>query len=290
MKKIMFLLVAAVALVVTACSEDETVVNSNENLITELKLDIEGSETRIIGEHVSDEGFKFQWENKDPVYVYPAETGNATKVTFVYDATEKIFKLDTGEDGLVEGEEYYAVCGATGSSDFNSGEVCAKMNLQNHLLANLPMVSDIFTATAGGTFATLHHMAGIVEIPVKGSGEIYDITLSVSGSTDENLCNVFDVTFDVEGKVSTIDKTAATSSRTSMSPTIKPSSSNMLTLSETEQSLFFPALPGTYDNVQIYYSIKNEGGGWSKGNLGTLIVQRGKINKKSTAVTFSLGH
>lgn len=289
MKKIMFLLVAAVALVVTACSEDETVVNSNENLITELKLDIEGSETRIIGEHVSDEGFKFQWENKDPVYVYPAETGNATKVTFVYDATEKIFKLDTGEDGLVEGKEYYAVCGATGSSDFNSGKVCAKMKLMNHLLANLPMVSDIFTATAGGTFATLHHMAGIVEIPVKGSGEIYDITLSVSGSTDENLCNVFDVTFDAEGKVSTIDKTA-TSSRTSMSPTIKPSSSNMLTLSETEQSLFFPALPGTYDNVQIYYSIKNEGGGWSKGNLGTLTVQRGKINKKSTAVTFSLGH
>ena len=289
MKKIMFLLVAAVALVVTACSEDETVVNSNENLITELKLDIEGSETRIIGEHVSDEGFKFQWEKNDPVYVYPAETGNATKVTFVYDATEKIFKLDTGEDGLVEGKEYYAVCGVTGSSDFNSGEVCAKMNLQNHLLANLPMVSDIFTATAGGTFATLHHMAGIVEIPVKGSGEIYDITLSVSGSTDENLCNVFDVTFDAEGKVSTIDKTA-TSSRTSMSPTIKPSSSNMLTLSETEQSLFFPALPGTYDNVQIYYSIKNEGGGWSKNSLGTLTVQRGKINKKSTAVTFSLGH
>lgn len=286
MKKIMFLLVAAVALVVTACSEDETVVNSNENLITELKLDIEGSETRIIGEHVSGEGFKFQWEDKEPVYVYPAETGNATKVTFVYDATEKIFKLDTGEDGLVEGKEYYAVCGATGSSDFNSGEVCAKMNLQNHLLANLPMVSDIFTATAGGTFATLHHMAGIVEIPVKGSGEIYDITLSVSGSTDENLCDVFDVTFDAEGKVSTIDKTA-TSYCTSMNPTINPKSSNMLTLSGTEQSLFFPALPGTYDKVKIYYSIKNAGGGWSTDYLGTLTVQRGKINKKSTAVTFS---
>lgn len=285
MKKIMFLLVAAVALVVTACSEDETVVNSNENLITELKLDIEGSETRIIGEHVSGEGFKFQWEDKEPVYVYPAETGNATKVTFVYDATNKIFKLD-GEGGLVAGNRYYAVCGATGSSDFNSGKVCAKMNLQNHLLANLPMVSDIFTATTGGTFATLHHMAGIVEIPVKGSGEIYDITLSVSGSTDDNLCDVFDVTFDAEGKVSTIDKTA-TSSCTSMKPTINPKSSNMLTLSGTEQSLFFPALPGTYDKVKIYYSIKNAGGGWSTDFLGTLTVQRGKINKKSTAVTFS---
>ena len=61
----------------------------------------------------------------------------------------------------------------------------------------------------------------------------------------------------------------------------------MLTLSETEQSLFFPALPGTYDNVRIQYSIKDMGGGYSKNNLGTLIVQRGKINKKGTAVTIN---
>ena len=285
MKKIMFVLVAALACVVTACSEDEAVVNNNENLITELNLAIEGSDSRLTGEHVPDVGFKFQWENNEPVYVYPAEEGKSTPVMFLYDAEDQIFKLDTDEEvGLVAGKEYYAVCGRMQDSGFNSGKVCAKMQLWNSLLASLPMVSDIFTATADGTFATLHHMAGIVEIPVKGSGEIYDIKLSVSGSTDEKLCNVFDVTFDAEGKVSTIDKTA-TSSCTSMKPTINPNSSNMLTLSETEQSLFFPALPGTYDNVQIYYYIKNEGGGWSKGNLGTLTVQRGKINKKSTAVT-----
>lgn len=285
MKKIMFVLVAALACVVTACSEDEAVVNNNENLITELNLAIEGSDSRLTGEYVPDEGFKFQWEDKDPVYVYPAEIGNDTPVTFVYDAEDQIFKLDTGEEGLVAGNEYYAVCGKMQDSGFNSGKICAKMNLQNHLLANLPMVSDIFTATADGTFATLHHMAGIVEIPVKGSGEIYDIILDVYNSTDENLCNYFDVTFDAEGQVSTIDKTA-TSSCTTMSPTVNPTSSNLLTLSETEQSLFFPALPGTYDNVRIQYSTKDGGAGWSKDGLGTLTVQRGKINKKSVAVTF----
>lgn len=284
MKKIMFVLVAALACVVTACSEDEAVVNNNENLITELNLAIEGSDSRLTGEHVPDVGFKFQWENNELVYVYPAEIGNATKVKFVYDATNKIFKLDTGEEGLVAGKQYYAVCGAIGSSsDFNSDKICAKMNLMNHLLANLPMVSDIFTATADGTFATLHHMAGIVEIPVKDSGEIYNIELNVYYSTtDKNLYKDFDVTFDAEGKVNPIDKTA-TSSCSTMSPTI---SSNMLTLSGTEQSLFFPALPGTYDKVQIDYSIKNIGGGYYKDNLGPLTVQRGKINKKSEAVIF----
>lgn len=287
MKKIMFVLVAALACVVTACSEDEAVVNNNENLITELNLAIEGSDSRLTGEHVPDVGFKFQWQNNDPVYVYPAEEGNSTFVTFVYDATNKIFKLDTGEEGLVAGKQYYAVCGATQTSGFNSDKICAKMNLMNHHIANLPMVSDIFTATADGTFATLHHMAGIVEIPVKGSGEIYDILLYVYESTDKNLCNYFDVTFDAEGKVSsTIDKTA-TSSCTTMNPTVNPTSSNLLTLSETKHSLFFPALPGTYNKVQIQYSIKDVGGGYSTDYLGTLIVQRGKINKKETAVTIN---
>lgn len=285
MKKIMFVLVAALACVVTACSEDEAVVNNNENLITELNLAIEGSDSRLTYEYQSGVGFKFQWENNEPVYVYPAEVGKSTPVTFVYDAEDQIFKLDAG-DGLVEGEQYYAVCGKMQDSGFNSGEICAKMNLQNHLLANLPMVSDIFTATADGTFATLHHMAGIVEIPVKGSGEIYDIKLYVYDSTDKNLYKDFDVTFDAEGKVSTIDKTA-TSDRSSMYPTVNPTSSNMLTLSETEQSLFFPALQGTYDNVQIMYSVKGVGAGYSINNLGTLTVQRGKINKKSVAVTFN---
>lgn len=285
MKKIMFVLVAALACVVTACSEDEAVVNNNENLITELNLAIEGSDSRLTGEYVPDEGFKFQWEDNEPVYVYPAEVGNSTPVEFVYDAEDQIFILGIGEEGLVAGKQYYAVCGATQTSGFNSDKICAKMNLMNHLIANLPMVSDIFTATADGTFATLHHMAGIVEIPVKGSGEIYDIKLDVYNSTDENLCNYFDVNFDAEGQVSTIDKTA-TSSCTTMNPTLNPTSSNMLTLSETEQSLFFPALPGTYDNVRIQYSVKDMGGGWSKDGLGTLIVERGKINKKSVAVTF----
>ena len=208
-------------------------------------------------------------------------------MTFVYDAEEQKFILETDGTGLVEGNEYYAVCGSTQTSDFNSGKICAKMKLWNSLLANLPMVSDIFTATADGTFATLHHMAGIVEIPVKGSGEINTIKLSVYNSTtgDNKLYEDFDVEFGDGGKVGT-----GTITKTSSSSTIESTYfykiDNPLTLSETEQSLFFPALPGTYNNVKVSYNIGNSGGN-SIDIPGTLTVQRGKINKKGTAVTIN---
>jgi len=221
------------------------------------------------------------------VYVYPAKVGESTPVTFVYDAEEQKFILETDGTGLVEGNEYYAVCGSTQTSDFNSGKICAKMKLWNSLLANLPMVSDIFTATADGTFATLHHMAGIVEIPVKGSGEINTIKLSVYNSTtgDNKLYEDFDVEFGDGGKVGT-----GTITKTSSSSTIESTYfykiDNPLTLSETEQSLFFPALPGTYNNVKVSYNIGNSGGN-SIDIPGTLTVQRGKINKKGTAVTIN---
>lgn len=286
MKKIMFVLVAALACVVTACSEDEAVVNNNENLITELNLAIEGSDSRLTYEYQSSVGFKFQWENNEPVYVYPAEEGKSTPVKFVYDATNKIFNLDTGV-GLEPDKQYYAVCGRMQDSGFNSGKVCAKMQLWNSLLASLPMVSDIFTATADGTFATLHHMAGIVEIPVKGSGEINTIKLSVYNSTtgDNKLYEDFDVEFGDGGKVGT-----GTITKTSSSSTIESTSiykkDDPLILSETEQSLFFPALPGKYNNVKVTYYIGNSGGN-SIDVSGTLTVQRGKINKKGTAVTIN---
>ena len=287
MKKIMFVLVAALACVVTACSEDEAVVNNNENLITELNLAIEGSDSRLTGEHVPDVGFKFQWENNEPVYVYPAEEGKSTPVEFVYDEENQIFKLGIGEVGLVAGKQYYAVCGGRQDSGFNSGKVCAKMQLWNSLLANLPMVSDIFTATADGTFATLHHMAGIVEIPVEGSGNINTIKLSVYNSTtgDNKLCEDFDVEFGDDGKVGT-ETITKTSSSSTIESTYFYKIDNPLTLSETEQSLFFPALPGTYNNVEVSYNIGNYGGN-SIDVSGTLTVQRGKINKKGTAVTIN---
>lgn len=283
MKKIMFLLVATTVWMVTACSKDDAVLTDNENLITELKLYIEGSDTRITNEYVPGVGFKFQWEDTDPVYVYPAETGNSSATTFRYNEETETFTLDEGS-ALVAGNKYYAVYGNMQGSGFNSGKICAAMELNNGLLGSITMVSDIFTATAEETFSTLHHMVGIVEIPLKGSIEIYDIKMSIYGSTDPLLYGPFTVEFDGDDKVSTITKTG--SSKSSMQSTVSYKSSSQLSLSETEQSLFFLALPGTYDKVKITYY--HDYGYYETENLSTsLTVQRGKINKKSTAVTIN---
>lgn len=285
MKKFMFLLVATTVWMVTACSKDNSVLTDNENLITELKLYIEGSDTRITNEYVPGVGFKFKWEDDEPVYVYPAEIGNSSATIFRYNKETETFTLDEGS-ALVAGNKYYAVNGDMQDSGFNSGKICAAMELRgNGLLGGIPMVSDIFTATAEGTFTTLHHMVGIVEIPVKGSIEIYNIKMSIYESTDELLYGPFTVEFDGDGKVSTITKTG--SSNTSVESTGKYNNSSRLVLSETDQSLFFPALPGTYNMVKITY-YKDGSGGWETDNLSnSLTVQRGKINKKSTAVTIN---
>lgn len=284
MKKIMFLLVAVIVCMVTACSKDEAVVNNDENLITELKLYIEGSDTRANYEYVTGVGFKFKWEDGEYVYVYPAEIGNSIVTTFRYKAETETFVLYEGS-ALVAGNKYYAVTGQTQESGFfNDGKICAAMELNgNGLLGNIPMVSDIFTATAEGTFATFHHMVGIVEIPVKGNIGVYDINLKIDGSTDAMLYGTFTVEFDGDGKASTITKTAGTGKK-SMQSTVKYGSSSPLVLSETVQSLFYPALPGEYNKVVIDYAKVGIGAGWTTSELGTLRVQRGKINKKSVPV------
>ena len=45
---------------VTACSEDEAVISNNENLIKEISLSIEGSNTRMAYEATA-AGLKFSW-------------------------------------------------------------------------------------------------------------------------------------------------------------------------------------------------------------------------------------
>ena len=77
MKKIMFFMVAALAWVVTACSKDEAVISNNENLIKEISLSIEGSNSRMAYEATA-AGLKFTWADGDPVYVFPAEADNHT--------------------------------------------------------------------------------------------------------------------------------------------------------------------------------------------------------------------
>ena len=203
MKKIMFFMVAALAWVVTACSEDEAVISNNENLIKEISLSIEGSNSRMACEATA-AGLKFTWEDGDPVYVFPAEADNHTEVTFTYDSSTGKF---TSGIGLVAGKEYYAIRGNSQTGDkYNVGGVSAALTLSAvEPLTNLPMVSDIFTATADGTFSTLHHTCGVVEIPFTGTGTLSEVLFNAYNSTEPYVRGNFTVSF-TDDKVSTITK------------------------------------------------------------------------------------
>mgnify|MGYP003299576189 FL=1 len=270
----MFVMVAALAWVVTACSEDEAVISNNENLIKEISLSIEGSDTRMAYEATA-AGLKFSWEDGDPVYVFPAETDNHTQVAFTYDSNTGKFISGTG---LEEGKKYYAIRGNSQIGDkYNVGGVSAALTLSSiGSLTNLPMVSDIFTATADGTFSTLHHTCGVVEIPFTGTGTLDKVQFNAYNSTEPYVRGNFTVSFTDE-KVGTITKGDLSNYKYIYENTTYDTP---LTLTSTPQSLFIPLLPGTYNNVIIY---NNDGVDELAKGL-SVTVERGKVHKKSTAI------
>lgn len=275
MKKIMFFMVAALAWVVTACSEDEAVISNNENLIKEISLSIEGSNTRMAYE-ATDAGLKFTWAHGDPVYVFQAEADNHTEVLFTYDSSAGKFISGTG---LEAGKKYYAVRGSSQIGDkYNVGGVSAALTLSVAVsLESLPMVSDIFTATADGTFSTLHHICGVVEIPFTGTGTLSEVQFNAYNSTDPYVRGDFTVSFTNDDKVGTITKGDMNYYKYIYEYT---TNSTPLTLTAEPKSLFIPLLPGSYDKVTIY---NNDGDDILAENL-SVTVERGKVHLKSTAI------
>ena len=282
MKKMLFLFAAALMMV--ACNNDNEPVVNNDNLINEITLAIEKSETRTVVTNDA-EGMKFEWEKTDVVYVFPAESGNTTNVVFCYDP--ETGKFTSGSASLTEGTKYFAIFGGSQTVNyFNQGGIKAAMQLGAlPLLTNLPMVSDVFTATADGTFATLHHISSVVEIPITGTEgkQIYDIEFNVYNSTsgDKKAAGKADVTFDENGIINGITKGTA---HTPSSTCAQYDESSPLTLSSTPQSIFIPILPGTYNNILIQYKVVG-------GNLESTTMRedeftfvRGKLHKKSSAV------
>lgn len=271
----MFFMVAALAWVVTACSEDEAVINNNENLIKEISLSIEGSNSRMAYEATA-AGLKFTWADGDPVYVFPAEADNHTQVAFTYDSNTGKF---TSGIGLEVGKKYYAIRGNSQIGDYyNVGGISAALTLSAIVsLTNLPMVSDIFTATADGTFSTLHHICGVVEIPFTGTGTLDKVQFNAYNSTEPYVRGNFTVSFTNDEKVGTITKGDMTNYKYIYENTTYDTP---LTLTAEPKSLFIPLLPGTYNNVIIY---NNDGVDKLAEGL-SVTVERGKVHKKSTAI------
>lgn len=271
MKKIMFFVAAAFALVAVGCSKDD-VANEGVEYVSELKLNIGKGDSRVAVTHNPASGLKFAWEDGEEIMVF--ENGNENSLTYyyVYDAASESFKPKYDSYKMVAGKEYFAVNHTRQPSIFLSvedGKSVVKMNIERkepYGLSNIPMITDVFTADANGTIATMHHLVGVVEIPVKlaeGSNvtKVNNFSLYVSGAKlGRNFTATPEAPY-VKSVEEAYDESEIAGCELS---------------TETATSIFIPVLPGEYGegSFNFYYSdestyVKTE----------AMTVKRGMITK-----------
>ena len=282
MKKIMFFVAAAFALVAVGCSKDD-VANEGVEYVSELKLNFGKGDSRVAVTHNPASGLKFAWEDGEEIEVY--ENGNENSLTYyyVYDAATESFKPQSDSYKMVVGKEYFAVNHTRQTSIFLSvedGKSVVKMNIERkepYGLSNIPMITDVFTADANGTIATMHHLVGVVEIPVKlaeGSNvtKVNEFSLYVSGA---KLGRDFTATPEAP-YVKSVEEAYDAS---------KIAGCELST--ETATSIFIPVLPGEYGQGSLNLvcdefatSIDIEAVNVKRGMI-TKVTEKTKLLKKS---------
>lgn len=272
MKKLMFLFAAA--LIMVACNNEEVVTNDDVQYVSELKLNFGGGDSRVDATH-SAVGLKFAWEEGDVIRVY--KDGDPTAITFYYnyDKNSESFKPMDESYKMEVGQKYFAVRGQRSTNiplSLVDGNIVVKMNSEadGFGLPAIPMITDVFTAKSNGTIATMHHLMGVVEIPVK---------LDASSTKEE--AKQFKL-YSNGGKLAR-DFTAKPKSPylndVSEAYTTAVSEEKTYVLSKDEAtSVFIPVLPGTHNSVQLTYC-------WGDASNKTtslginITVERGKITK-----------
>lgn len=283
MKKIFYFFAATVVLAAVGCSKDDAASN-DAKFVSEIKIGFEG-DTRVSASH-STAGLKFAWEDGDAVYVYEDGNTEATAKMLEYDAASATFKPQSGNDTnmLEVGKKYFAVTYSNWyfiSKDENTGASVVESKLGNGLgLKSIPMISDVFEATAENTMATMHHLVGVVEIPVIAAvdgvqlQQMYLYTQransAVSGFFAVSPVAPYDLIYG--DRVSYFESANQTASDAPIE------------LSTTEAtSIFIPAFPGIYEPIDFKYTLVGNNEEIFETER-SLTVERGKITKVSEMV------
>lgn len=276
MKKIMFFVAAAFALVAVGCSKDD-VANEGVEYVSELKLNIGKGDSRVAVTHNPASGLKFAWEEGDEIEVYQNIENYSSRGIYQYDATAGSFTLSSG-NAMTVGTEYFAVMKPSNKltvENVGTANVQVKLELDKYVsLKALPLISDVFTADASGTIATMHHLVGMVEIPVKlnSSATITEITSFniYGGTTTCNIGGEFIATPIGPNYYKEVSSGNYHAYITGGPYTLNTS---------TATSVFIPVLPGTYDATLNYKYTKDDNSVSSQVSLGNITVERGKITK-----------
>ena len=273
----MFFIAAAVSLAAVGCSKDDATPEQVQ-YVSELTLKFEG-DTRVSGSHNASTGFSFEWEDGNGVQIY--ENGTTKVLHYRYDATSGTFKpvFDGNANKMEVGKQYFVV---RSTSEPNTviveGKNVNELNI-SEIIEDIPLISDVFTANASGTVATMHHLQGIVEIPVKLSASAALIPIEeFCLTTDENT---------LSGEIFTATPEAPYFKGIAFNYYSHASSfaTNVTLSKESATSIFVLVLPGTFTNVKMDYYYTRPGGSQQvEGTVTfdaskTLVVERGKITK-----------
>ena len=281
MKKIFCLFAATVVLAAVGCSKDDA-AQEEVKYVSEIMIGFEG-DTRVTAAPNA-AGLKFSFEDGEEIWLNeynPERIG--INYYYVYDASSKTFKAKDESYKLQEGKQYFAMAGSYMSISVKvvDGNIEAYPELDTNTgIKDMPMISDIFTASADGTIATMHHLVGVVEVPVKlnTDGSVVDVLYQLTLSGVSGLSGEFTAI-----PVAPYFKAVTTPYSTTTSDVL-----NVTLSAESATSVFIPVLPGTYTNAMTlnrFYYIGGEletagaalGGSYS--DPKTLVVERGKITK-----------
>ena len=110
MKKIMFLLAAALVLAAVGCSKDDA-AQDEVKYVSEIKIGFEG-DTRVTAEQIAS-GLKFSFEDGEEICLNEYDADRyGVNIYYVYDASSKTFKAKYESDKLQEGKKYFAMAGS----------------------------------------------------------------------------------------------------------------------------------------------------------------------------------
>lgn len=274
MKRIILIFSAALTLITVGCVKTD-ITEKTEQYVSEIRINFE-TDTRVSTAH-SSSGLKFAWEDGDVIEIWEDLNTEAMRKLFTYDAATQTFKPQSNDDKLEIGKKYFVV-NTSGwyFIDVTDGKSSIPMTLKGGTgINNVPMISDVFEATAENTIATMHHIVGIVEIPVKASADgkqLQRVGLD-SKAANQALRGDFNITPEAPYTL--------TSTYGYFDNYNQNASDSPIDLSTSEvKSMFVPAFPGTYSTIDVKYQLVGE----SEKTIKTghqLVVERGKITKIS---------
>ena len=275
MKKVMFFLAATLVFMATGCNKENTVTDDVQ-YVSELKVNFEG-DTKVSAAH-SAAGLKFNWENGDVIRILEDGNAGSPRYNYVYDASSESFKPEDEGQKMAVGTKYFALKAEHTVDDFitvEEGKSIVKLKLKTGSydekgLPAIPLISDVFTADASGTVATMHHLCGVVEVPVNLSEKnaAKNVTSFSIYSSGGKLAGDYTATPYPPYFLGTSTPYETAHSEKKATP-----------YEAGDITVFIPVLPGTCTGVFLNVHYDGGAGGKDIDKERQLVVERGKITK-----------